>query len=285
MILLISLVFATCAFATQVVKRTPDGVPDFVVKYAPIVYLYSEDPWKPSDITSQLNNTEPRVDLNIVSDQPMTLDNLSFLNGLGGDNVYLTSKVKPYANPVPGYLLGVLPNGEGKTEGAVSSTIVVNDHGDGTVDAFYFYFYAFDRGALSIGNHVGDWEHSMIRFVNKTPSALWYSQHSAGQAFKYSAVQKYEDGAGNLRVRVDDWQRFERHSRLTSRQPIVYSANGSHANYATTGDHAYGIPNFNFPEGIIEDHTDKGPRWDPTLSAYWYSYNDKTKAFTPYNSK
>ena len=217
MVLLTSLFFASCAIATQVVKRAPDGVPEFVVKYAPMVYLYSLDPWKPSDIATQLNNTEPRVDFNVVSDQPMTLDHLSFLNGLGGQNVYLTSKIKPYANPVPGYFFGVLPNGEGKTEGAVSSTIIVNDHGDGTVDAFYLYFYAFDRGALSIGNHVGDWEHSMIRFVNKTPSALWYSQHSAGQAFKYSAVQKYQDGMGNLRVSGNDRVYCGRHSRLTSR--------------------------------------------------------------------
>lgn len=203
MLLLLSIFFATCAFATQVAKRAPNGVPDFVVKYAPMVFLYSEDLWKPSDISTQLNNTEPRVDFKAVSQQPMTLDNIAFLNGLGGEKVYLTSKVKPYANPIPGYLFGVLPNGEGKTEGAVSSTIIVNDHGDGTVDAFYFYFYAFDRGALSIGNHVGDWEHSMIRFVNKTPSALWYSQHSAGQAFKYSAVQKYQDGVGTLRVSIN----------------------------------------------------------------------------------
>ena len=200
MLLSISLSFAICAFATQVARRAPDGVQEFVVKYAPMVYLYSGDPYKPSDIATQLKNTEPRVDFKVVSDQTMTLDNLSFLNGLGGEKVYLTSKIKQYSKPVPEYLFGVLPNGEGQTEGAVSSTIVVNDHCDGTVDAFYFYFYAFDRGALSIGNHVGDWEHSMIRFVNNVPSALWYSQHSSGQAFKYSAVQKYGDGVGNLRV-------------------------------------------------------------------------------------
>jgi hypothetical protein len=68
-------------------------------------------------------------------------------------------------------------------------------------------------------------------------------------------------------------------------QPVVYSANGSHANYATRGTHAYGVPNVNFPGGIIEDHTDEGPWWDPTLSAYWYSYNDTTKAFAAYNSE
>lgn len=190
--------FAVCAFATHVVKRAPEGVPDFVVKYAPIVYLHSEDPYKPSNIEAQLANTEARVDFKPVSDQQYTPDNLADLNNLGGEKVYLTSKVKPDLNPE--YLLGVLPDDDGATNGAVSSAIIVNDHGDGTVDAFYFYFYANDHGALNIGNHVGDWEHSMIRFVNETPSALWYSQHSNGQAFKYSTVQKYQDGIDNGRV-------------------------------------------------------------------------------------
>lgn len=190
--------FALCASATHLAKRAPEGVPDFVVKYAPIVYLHSEDPYRPSDIAAQLVNTEPKVDFKAVSDRQFTLDNLADLNNLGGEKVYLTSKVKPDLNPE--YLLGKLPDDAGATNGAVSSAIIVNDHGDGTVDAFYFYFYANDRGALNIGDHVGDWEHSMIRFVNETPSALWYSQHSNGQAFKYSTVQKYEDGVNNVRV-------------------------------------------------------------------------------------
>lgn len=39
------------------------------------------------------------------------------------------------------------------------------------------------------------------------------------------------------------------------------------------------------PEGPLEDHTDHGPLWDPTLSAYWYNYNDASKAFTAYNAE
>lgn len=200
MLLFLSLSLASCAFATRIVKRAPDNVPEFVVKYAPIVYLHSEDPYKPSDIAAQLANTEPKVKFEVVGNGPYTLDNLADLNALGGKDVYLTSKVK--ADLKPEYFHGVLPDSDGKTDGAVSCAIIVNDHGDGTVDAFYFYFDAFDRGPLDIGNHVGDWEHSMIRFVNGEPDALWYSQHSNGQAFKYSTVHKYDDGADSLRVSI-----------------------------------------------------------------------------------
>jgi hypothetical protein len=62
------------------------------------------------------------------------------LNGLGGADLYLTSKEGIKA--LPDWFKGVAPNQTGKTEGAVSSTIVIRDHGDGTVDAFYLYFYA-----------------------------------------------------------------------------------------------------------------------------------------------
>jgi hypothetical protein len=189
------------ASASNLVKRAPQNVPSFVIDYAPMVYLHSEDLYLPSDIGNQLCNTEPRVNFTPIPNapNPLTLDNLADLSNLGGKDVYLTSNIRP--NERPEYLRGVLPNDEGKTEGAVSAAIIVDDHGDKTVDAFYFYFYAFDYGGhyvnQDIGNHIGDWEHNMIRFVDGKPSELWYSQHSGGQAFEYGALEKYD---GGLRV-------------------------------------------------------------------------------------
>lgn len=51
----------------------------------------------------------------------------------------------------------------------------------------------------------------MIRFVNGTPQAVWFSQHASGQAFTYGALEK--DGL----------------------RPYAFSANGTHANYAIVG--------------------------------------------------
>lgn len=75
-----------------------------------------------------------------------------------------------------------------------SCAIIINDHGNGLVDVYYFYFYAYNLGALvlfqELGSHVGDWEHNMIRFQDGRPMEMWFSQHANGEAFTYEAVKK-----------------------------------------------------------------------------------------------
>lgn len=198
----------------------------------------------------------------------------SSLSSLDGSEIYLTSRNNVGTNPT--WLNGVKPDATGRTGTAASCAIIVNNHSSdssGFIDVFYMYFYAFNYGtfitilndpaffdSFPIGNHVGDWEHNMIRFdTSGTPLSIWYSQHDNGEAFTYAAVEK-----SNLR-------------------PITYSANGSHANYATAGTHAHGIPDVNLPLGPISDYTDAGTLWDPTLNAYTYSFSASTSTFTPYS--
>lgn len=100
----------------------------------------------------------------------------------------------------------------------------------------------------------------MTRFSNGEPEAMWYSQHGSGEAFEFSAIPKYGNGV----------------------RPIVYSANGSHANYATSGTHDHTIPGLDLPLGIaLVDYTDDGYLWDPTLSAYYASVSFASGSTTP----
>jgi hypothetical protein len=196
---------------------------------------------------------------------PLTLDNLNRLNGAGngGGNVYLTSKEGIEA--LPAWLNGVRPDAAThRTEGATSCAIITVDKGNGGLDAFYFYFYAYNQGnwvlglpSLEFGDHVGDWEHNMVRFQNGVPQAVWFSQHAGGEAFTYAAVQKQ-----NLR-------------------PVTFVAKGTHANYATAGTHDHTVPDVNLPGGPLEDHCDQGTLWDPTLAAFAYRYDGA--AFAPYS--
>jgi hypothetical protein len=74
----------------------------------------------------------------------------------------------------------------------------------------------------------------------------------SGQVFTYDAVSK------------------------NGSRPIVYSAIGSHANFAAPGTHTRTIATVQ-----INDYTSPGPLWDPTLSAYYYAFNSSSSVFTP----
>ncbi|KAF1988804.1 hypothetical protein K402DRAFT_327813 [Aulographum hederae CBS 113979] len=133
--------------------------------------------------------------------------------------------------------------------------LVVVDKGDGVVDAFWFFFYSYNLGNtvlnIRFGNHVGDWEHTMVRFHKGKPKVVFFSQHSGGDAYHYEAVEKF------------------------GKRPIAYSATGTHAMYATPGTHAYILP-----FGLLHDLTDRGPLWDPTLNLHAYNYDAPTDRLT-----
>lgn len=181
---------------------------------APLVYLDTAETYFPSDLASHVSHVLPEINRTVVAGaaSPLTLDNLDSLNSAG--SVYLTSKEGINASPQPSWFTGVKPDASGKTNGAVSSAIIVADKGSGLVDVFYFYFYSYDQGnkvlGIEFGDHVGDCkllppfplfsnlsshcprtgEHNMIRFQDGVPQSLWYSQHASGEAFTYNAVQK-----------------------------------------------------------------------------------------------
>ncbi|KAL2836104.1 hypothetical protein BJY01DRAFT_238421 [Aspergillus pseudoustus] len=221
------------------------SLPNYVLDYAPLVWLHSEDPYKPSGIAKHLEHVVAQVDYQPVAGapSPITLDNLDQLNALGNESVYLSSQEGIDANPQPSWFNGASIGENGQSHD-VSSIVVVHDRGGGEIDAFYFYFYS---------------EHNMIRFQNGTPQAIWYSQHSAGQAFTYGATEKQGS------------------------RPIAYSANGTHAVYAISGGHDHTIPGVNLPVGFLVDHTNQGTLWDPVLGAYAYSYASDTKTIEPYD--
>ncbi|KUL85265.1 hypothetical protein ZTR_07927 [Talaromyces verruculosus] len=240
------------------------SLPDYVLTYAPLLWLDVNETYFPGDIYGQVQNTYPALNYTKITGYttPLTLDNLDQLNDFGNTSVYLTSNEGIEA--FPAWFNGTQPNSDGVTEGATSCAIVTVDHGDGTLDAFYFYFYSFNKGDIVLdlvwGDHVGDWEHNMVRFENGEPQALWYSQHSGGEAFTYDAVLKI-DG-----------------------RPVAYSGQGTHANYAIEGVHDHTIPGVNLPFGPVNDYTSNGTLWDPTGNYYAYSYDNITAVFTAYDS-
>jgi len=235
-------------------KATGGFVPHFVIDYAPYVHLYSEEIFLPGDIGEHLEHTIPYLNYTPLTSlhTRQSLTSLSHLNRFG-PHVYLTSDDDPETQP--SWLRGdhnrPVPIGHGETDVGASTApgiIIWTEKENNVTDAFYFYFYSFNLGntvaGWRFGNHVGDWEHTAVRFIDGVPQSIFYSEHSGGVAYEYGAVEK-------IGIR-----------------PVCYSAVGSHANYARPGTHYYAIP-FH----LLADHTDKGPLWDVTKNSYMYNYD------------
>lgn len=314
-------------------ERARREIPDYVMEYAPFVYLSSGEQFWPSDIAEHLYHTTPMLNYTPVQskfDHP-TLDDLDTLNQWeGGRNVFLASNDNveerpPWLEgerniPEPGSSVEEpWPDWDGRVDGELPgdseeqavwaepdlehlrkrdeaepnpfreaeqlfqqelrkrqseqkplvpsrnggrsnapAVLLVLDKGNGIVDAFWFYFYSFNLGNVVLnvrfGNHVGDWEHCLVRFYHGKPKALFFSAHSAGEAYSYEAVEKI------------------------GKRPVIYSAVGTHAMYATPGIHSYVLP-----LGLLHDRTDRGTLWDPALNSHTYTYdhtNDILRAST-----
>lgn len=115
-----------------------------LTQIAPLVWLHSQDKYRPSDIQAQLDHTTPDVNWTTIQDAPvpLTLANLDQLNRMGNTSVYLTSREGIDASPQPAWFRGITPDQQGRMGNGTGCAIVVVDHGGGKVDAFYFYFYA-----------------------------------------------------------------------------------------------------------------------------------------------
>ncbi|CAK7226858.1 Vacuolar protein sorting-associated protein 62 [Sporothrix bragantina] len=155
---------------------------------------------------------------------------------------------------------GYKPDKSGYSE--APAILVMVDKGSGILDAFWFFFYSYNLGQTVLkvryGNHIGDWEHCMIRFENGVPRALFLSEHAGGQAYAWQALEKFKNTSSSTPE-----------SELLPQRPIIYSAVGSHAMYALPGTHPYVLP-----FKMLRDETDKGPLWDPAKNnlAYHYDY-------------
>jgi hypothetical protein len=151
----------------------------------------------------------------------------------------------------PGWAKKPNPGGYSKAP----AVLILVDKGAGILDAFWFFFYSYNLGQtvlnIRFGNHVGDWEHCMVRFQHGIPRAMFLSEHAGGKAYTWHALEKRA-------------QKGDKPPR-----PVIYSAVGSHAMYASPGIHPYVLP-----FKLLKDITDNGPLWDPALNhyAYWYDY-------------
>ena len=131
-------------------------IPQYVIDYAPLVHLYSEERYLPYDIGEYVTNFHVTFENGSVypgTEADMNLDKLSKLKH--SCDLFLTSNSD--FDKDPDWITGVknkpsLINGEIKNAPA---TLIVVDKGFGWVDAYWFYFYSFNLGPFVM---VTTWE-------------------------------------------------------------------------------------------------------------------------------
>lgn len=251
---------------------TPGIIPKYISDYAPLVFLYSEEKYLPYDIEKYVSNFRPAwrngTTISIPGKNPkdplyqnqkLKITDLEHLPKSKEDKVFLTSLSG--FDKDPEFITGKnnkpnLYNGEIKNAPAV---LIVTDKGNGWVDAYWFYFYSFNLGPFVMGfgpfgNHVGDWEHSLVRFYKGEPVVVWMSAHGGGGAYFYEQLEK--ESLNETGIGIGN-----------GKQPVIFSARGTHANYPSTGQHSHDIP-----YAILSDFTDRGSLWNPVTNYLAYTY-------------
>ncbi len=201
-------------------QRAMLEIPRYVLDYAPLVHLYSGEQFWPSDIAEHLSHVTPNLNYTPIQAKSINpnLTNLDKLNEYNrGRYVYLKSDDNVEERPdwlvskknIPkssDYVDANVPRENRRSErqsgrSDAPAVLIVINKGRGIVDAFWFYFYSYNLGNVVLnvrfGNHVGDWEHSLVRFQNGKPKVVFFSEHNFGSAYSYSAVEKIGQRVSN----------------------------------------------------------------------------------------
>uniref|UniRef100_A0A7S4W2V0 LNR domain-containing protein n=1 Tax=Ditylum brightwellii TaxID=49249 RepID=A0A7S4W2V0_9STRA len=213
-------------------------------QYAPKIYLHSEEKYFPSSVEF----FEAETTVQKINDEPFKVTN----QGLGCSTC-----------TEPAFLDGQKPGGVPIYSIAVPKGLTDEDLE--VVDLVYYLFFPYNAGKdicigvhipyfgcaggySNFGNHVGDWEHMTVRFIDGHPHQVYLSFHSDGRLYYF--------GDKNLELQ-------DGHS-------VVYSAKGSHGLYAFTGSYKYGKA---WTTDLV-DHMNKGIVWETKNNVKFTPYHN-----------
>ncbi|CAL4168249.1 unnamed protein product [Meganyctiphanes norvegica] len=110
---------------------------------------------------------------------------------------------------------------------------------------------------IVMGNHIGDWEHISIDFIDNTPEAMYVSSHTFGAFYKYNPDKNlfyytHQDTRAGINLSIN----FPEFVYMDNNHPVLYSALGSHGLWSKPGVHQYsGLP-------LLYDVTASGDQWN-----------------------
>lgn len=234
--------------AKKFVNPNYDGVPDYVLEFAPYVQLHSNELYYPWDISqfAALSTLYDEHKRNVTKKRD-ELVNIQLLETYWNHTGLFLTSVEDYTE-YPEWVYGDI-----SLKQAISTLIIVQREEE-VLDAYWFYFYSFQQGLKvlgrgEIGHNLGDWQYTRVRFVNEIPVNLLMSQNENESIKRYSKFHKENNRA------------------------IVYAAKGTHAMYLRPGQHSHDLK-----IGTLSDYSDdEGLLWDPTSNFVAYEYDPDTE--------
>ncbi|XP_045618082.1 uncharacterized protein [Procambarus clarkii] len=114
---------------------------------------------------------------------------------------------------------------------------------------------------ITMGSHVGDWEHVSIKFKGSTPVQMYVSTHTFGAYYTYDPrLNKFLYADEDVREGINMSPIYPQTVQLTGFHPILYAAQGSHGLWGAPGIHQYmSIP-------LLKDATGIGMEWKTWLN-------------------
>jgi hypothetical protein len=173
---------------------------NFVNSYAPKLYFTADEKFYPTSVHYVI--TSSVLMKRISNSERLVIDNSPLPRSLGeytDSDLYLDNKLKTFEEIVSDY--------SSKSDQLGYDVYVHIFEKDGFKIIQYWFLYVYNNGLLN--EHQGDWEVIQI-FINDkgNPSRAIYSQHINGENAKWEDVEKFDQT-----------------------HPVVYVAQGSHANY------------------------------------------------------
>jgi hypothetical protein len=198
---LLLLFLLTSAFLTSITLRnanaqTPQELAD---QFSPVLRFTSGEKFYPTSVDYII--TSSALKMRATDGSSATINNNPTPSNLGsyaGSDLFLNNKLETFDNIAEDYAE------KADTIGYYAYVRIVTSGSTKTIQ--YWLFYAFNNGPLN--NHQGDLEVIQIFLDNSNnPQQALYSQHGAGENAAWADVEKQDT------------------------HPIVYVAQGSHANF------------------------------------------------------
>ncbi len=146
----------------------------------------------------------------------------------------------------------------------------VSDEDKKYCDLVYFFWYPYNRGKkvlnTTYGNHVGDWEHIILRM-----------------AWAYGTENQWDLNLESVYLSAHDFAiayHADSMSYVNNTHVKVYAAKGSHGLWKGPGDHRYKkVPYVPFEYYLVDKCPDGGTNWDgwKTGMLEGYDYTRKVK--------